>query len=488
MSFKSKYLVVVVILKLLLFAFIHYGYLKNEPNNMTGVFYNGKDYTSYISPVINLIDNGTYYEQSDTKKLYAHKAPGMLPIFGIIYFLTGSANIGLALNLLVLVQLLAECLAAYLLVVLANNLFKNNRINWLVVVLNGLCAYVSFYTHQTTSEAFVTCFIIFAFYFFERYYATQSINYLFFSGFFIAWSIFFRPVRCVIFIPFTYLIFTGIGSSFFNHLVKKIKLTLLLAFTFLLFDGIWISRNYMQLNRIIPFDICLENFGTPQFRSMLALITSWGGNNQTWIDKSEANWFFASDINKPSSEAELETYHFPKHVVQLLGTKKLEELRYLNRISSDKKDSANYLKFENELESKCKIYIDKYKANYSIQYYFISGFRCLKSLLFPKQTFSLSFTSNSLFEKVIRITFFLQYYFILLIFIVSLVSLYKLKNKIITAMVCTILLVIVVYTFLYKQTENRYLISVFPLVIVAASYGIYNYYGKFRSLINSKDN
>ena len=61
-----------------------------------GVFYNGKDYTSYINPVINLVDNGTYYEQSDNEKLYAHKAPGMLPVFGIVYALVGNGNLNLA--------------------------------------------------------------------------------------------------------------------------------------------------------------------------------------------------------------------------------------------------------------------------------------------------------------------------------------------------------------------------------------------------------
>jgi hypothetical protein len=485
--FKNKYFVAVIVIKLFLFAFLQYGYLKNEPNNLNSFFYNGKDYTSYINPVINLVDNGTYYEQSDGKKLYAHKAPGMLPIFGIVYGLLGSEKLSLALNLLVFIQLLMECLAACLLVAMANNLFGNNRINWLVVILNGMCAYVSFYTHQTTSEALTTCFIIFAFYFFERYYSLKGMKYLFFSGVFIAWAIFFRPISGVIFIPFLILIFTEDKSLFFTHFLKKIKLSVILVFTFLLFDGIWVVRNYNTLNRIIPFDICLENFAKPQFRSILALITSWGGNNQAWIDKSEASWFFATDYNKPSSEIELEQYHFPKHVIALIGVKKLEELRYLHNTSYTKADSLNYLKFEKEIVSKCATYITEYKSKHSIRYYFTSGFRCLKTLLFPKQTFSLSYTANTIAQKLIRVFFYLEYYFVLLLFIASLFIFFKSKDKFVLAMIATILAVVFVYTFLYKQTENRYLITVFPLMTVLASYAINQYYLKFSTLFQNKN-
>ena len=53
-------------------------------------------------------------------------------------------------------------------------------------------------------------------------------------------------------------------------------------------------------------------------------------------------------------------------------------------------------------------------------------------------------------------------------------------------MIATILAVVFVYTFLYKQTENRYLITVFPLMIVLASCAVNQYYQKLMTLFQNK--
>src|SRR5688572_25657990 len=105
-------------IKTIQFVVFAFAFYKNQPSGKVYnfIFSESNDYGSYTLPSQNLVDHGAYYEvDRDGKKLYAHKMPGMVPIYAPLYMLLGTKG---ALTVLVVLEFLADvisvCLLAYI--------------------------------------------------------------------------------------------------------------------------------------------------------------------------------------------------------------------------------------------------------------------------------------------------------------------------------------------------------------------------------------
>jgi|LakMenEpi03Aug12_release.lakeMendotaPanAssembly.Ray.scaffolds.fasta_scaffold00072_33 hypothetical protein len=463
---KAKYFLFALGIKILMYCFLYLGLVKENNPYLVGLNYAYKDFGSYIGPPANLVNDGTYYEYNEKGKLYAYKTPGTLPLYGPMYYFFGEYK---AQNLLILTQILLEGIAAYLLIIIADFLFKNKRINWMVLILNGISAYVSYYTIQTTSECLTTSFLIFTIYFLIRFYQNYSLKDLFWCGFFAAWAYFMRPVSILIFLPIIIVVYSTVKRRGFNF-VNFIKACLIVSVTFMVSETAWIYRNYKLLGEFVPVDQSQKQFGSPSMQAMFKLITSWGGNNQAWIEKGEAHWFFQYPYNETVTQNEMIFHCFPKHVLETIPADSLNEIKSNFLVINGKKLDSISTPISNKIISKCNYFTAKYKSEHLFRYHFSSRLRVLALFLFPKQTFNLTYHQPDMLSKLIRLFFLVHYYFILLIFIIGLVFLRP--NFISRNLLLFILSVIILYSVVMRLSENRYLVTVFPIITMFSCYTI----------------
>lgn len=452
--------------------------MKENNPYLVGLNYAYKDFGSYIGPPANLVNDGTYYEYNEKGKLYAYKTPGTLPLYGPMYYFLGEYK---AQNLLILTQILLEGIAAYLLIIIADYLFRNKRINWLVLILNGISAYVSYYTIQTTSECLTTCFLIFTIYFLIRFYQNYSLRDLFWCGFFAAWAYFMRPVSILIFLPIMIVIYYTTRKHGFS-LINFTKAALIVSVIFIVSESAWIYRNYKLLGEFVPVDQSQKQFGSPSMQAMFKLITSWGGNNQAWIEKGEAHWFFQYPYSENITTEEMNFHCFPTHVLETIPADSLNALKRNFLLINGKKLDSVLTPISNQIIAKSNYYTAKYKSEHFFHYHFFSRLRVLALFLFPKQTFNLTYHQPDLISKLIRLFFLAHYYFILLIFILGVTFLQP--NLISRNLLLFIFSLIILYSVVMRLSENRYLVTVFPLITMFSCYTINQLLNKLKNRIN----
>jgi hypothetical protein len=469
-NFK-KYFFYALIIKGLFFLLFAFLFNKNagEDDNINFIFAFSNDYGSYIEPSVNLVDHGEYYENYSEhgvpKKLYAHKMPGMMPVFAPLYAFFGFRW---GLTVLVLIQYVIDALCCVLLAKTAMRILRDSRVFFITFFLYTFSSIVSVTSHFALSESLCTAFSIISLYFMTEGKTKQ--NFLF-GGIFATCSVFLRPTSILLFVFLPLLIKPEASDKSW---VKKILMNksniLIFLLPFIVAESAWILRNYKTLNRFIPYDICIENAAPKGTLSVLELVKAIGGDLQSWNPDSEMRWFSIPgsdnyDINYANS------YPFPPYVEK--GGISLDELKnlrnhYYRYLDSTTTIQENF-KEEKRLELLSKSLALKFKSNAPWSYYLFAPLRTFKTLLFIKRPCGFSFRSNGLLEKLVRGWHFICYYIPLLLFIFGLVWVFfkKNRNSMILFLMC--FLHMLLYGFIFRYSENRYLVPIYPYLVIIAS-------------------
>lgn len=462
-------------IKGVLFLFFVYSFNKNYPKDklINYIFAESKDFHSYIDPVQNLVDFGEYYEDAYSEKLYAHKMPGMLPVFAPLYYLFGTKT---AFTLLVILQLMADSFATVLVSLIALRIFNKKRIFYFTFALYALSTYVSVFTHYAMSESLCAFFLVLTLYFFQLSLLneTKTKRYLVYTGLFAAWTVFFRPSYVILLIGLPIILFLLNGKPYFRNFKSFIFKCIIFISPFLIVESAWIIRNEITLHRFIPTDISLEKFGTPKLRAMFSFVKAFGGDLQSWNPKSEMRWFApkSDKYSYDSSFANASDAPFPNYLFTEKFT--IDTLKILRKKYdySSNPDLSNIEKHETEAEviRLCKKYEEEFKTEKSIFYHFVAPLRTMIQLVFIKQTYSLPLIKNNIVEKVARILFLGTYYLILLSSFLSFLYLCLSKQTKQTMFYWIFILHVFLIGFLLRLTENRYLVPVYPIVCIYSAF------------------
>lgn len=443
-----------------------FAYLFNkEPDkskNINYIFTKSLDYGSYTTPSSNLVDHGEYYESHKGKKLYAHKMPGMLPIFAPLYSVFGW-NWGL--TVLVVLQFITDALCCVLLGLIAQKLFKSNVAFYSAFYVYAFSTIVSIGSHHAVSELFCTSFLIISVYFCL---SNQRGNWLL-SGLFAAWSIFFRPTSILLlaFLPLLWLMHNNKGLNI-KQLGLKNLLWFLLPFT--VAETAWIIRNEITLKRFIPHDICVENAAPARTLSLFEFVKAFGGDLQGWNDDSPVNWF-DPDIIKDSVELERTALiFFPSYVwesgITLEDLKKLRRkyLQYNDKTPTEEEIAIH----SSEFDQMTQVLIEKFKAGAPFHYYIVAPLRVVNTLVFIKRPYGFSFSHSGILVKALRLWHFLCYYIALLLFFAGAVWV-GMSNKSTLILALLVVTHILLYGFIFRYSENRYLVPVYPFAILVGT-------------------
>lgn len=299
--------------------------------------------------------------------------PGLLPIYAPLLLVFGALY---AKILIIFIQVFAGALSVVLLAQTAKIVFNSQRVFLLTFYLYAISTFTSNWDHYGLSDSFGISFLVFATFFFCKFIQTKSMSFLFWAGFFITWSTFFRPAH-VYYLPLmSFALFfyfkwsTLLKPLFFANLVAVI------AF------GTWTYSNYYKYNKFIvlqgSFSSCFASLSEEHLQ-VRKLVIAWGGDYQEWSEGSEAEWFY--------SNAEPKRFVIkPNYLIAAYTYDSLLLLRQDYHTFSDSVlDSERKISISKRIFERSERYFSAYKKEHILDYYLLNRLRMLNALLFPSR-------------------------------------------------------------------------------------------------------
>ncbi|MHB8258891.1 MAG: glycosyltransferase family protein [Bacteroidia bacterium] len=389
------------------------------PTSIVGIASMSGDASSYITPIDNYINEGNYYFES--------ARAGRMPYVGLVYYpfrLLFSKPI--ALGILVILQIFMESIAIYYIAKLCANLFKNYMAFWIFIFLSVISLYVTIFDLYVMSESFGISFVcLFAYNYYTYLSDNRTNKQLLITGIFLALSVLFKPIFSLIFL------LVGIELIFYHRhniksdLKKIISCALLISLPLIILNAPWTIRNYILLNKFIPFqqDIYAGYNPSPAELAEVNFISTIGESYVFW-DKRSAGCYF-----EPKEGLDCE-YQFPSRIFSTtLTLSKIEEARatYLEykKYPSDSLEKLSVNKF-NDLS-------DMYKKEHLFSYYCLTPIMLCKNFLFHSGSYYLPIKMGSAcyqpYQWVLKLFQSLMYYLTLLVGFIGLVILLRKNPK-----------------------------------------------------------
>ena len=289
------------------------------------------------------------------------RMPGLLPIYAPLRLIFSEPW---AKTLIIILQFLTGVLSVYILAKTAEMVFNNYRIFLITFFLYAFSSFVSIWDHYGLSDSFGVSFLIFSSYYLVKYKNCKNIKYLLFSGLFITWSLFFRPVHGIL-IPFMILFF--ILNK--KQILISFKHSFLFSLPIIIALGIWTSTNYYKHHKVVilqgPSSECFGAL-TKELLAVRKLIIAWGGDYQPWSKGAEAEWFFTKNVDYKTTSPSKNNIYTSLYTIDSLRILKEEYFNCYSDSFSKEKNNIN----SQALQLKCERYLKSYINEHSFNYYF----------------------------------------------------------------------------------------------------------------------
>ena len=430
------------------------------------------DSEGYLLPFENLIKTGSYTPD--------YRMPG----FGVLYYpLILVFSKAIACNILIIIQLLLSSLSVYALALTVKKLFKSNTLFYLSFFIYTTSIFSSIQDPVLISESLTTSTLILSIYFFTRYFDEYKVKELIFSGTFLTWTTFLRPIFAPLFLVLFVLAIAVLVRS-----KKRIISAFLFLLPIIITDGAWMVRNYIDYKKIAPLTktVYFPWIENSHLKSEIEFIQSWGGAIWFVDPKAEISWFNNNTPCTFGTGAKSDSVPFPAYIYT--SQFNADSLKVLKNMISGM--TGNYGLSVQENADYQNIVIEKFnrytlserKENPYI-YYIKSNEKRLNALLFNIHPVTKLYINNTISK------FYNTYYYIILCLgfigiLLMLPLIFKLSlSSIIPAIpVFTIL----IHAVVIRENENRYLIPAYPFIIICAGYCIYWLLNKLSpSLVNN---
>ena len=217
-----------------------------------------------------------------------------MPGYGIVYyFLRFLANQPIALNIIIFLQFLFSAISVYFIAITAKNIFNVKNIFYICFYLYLINTFASKFDFYSQPESFTCSATIFSVYFFVKFIKNFKSSDILFSGLFLCWLIFLKPVYLPLFSVFVIILFNYFMKKYYSFL-HLLKYTVLLIFPFIIFETLWIYRNYNKYNEIIPLQTSINTDDTKNTYLIYLgeFIGAWGGDGVMCNPTSVSHWFF----------------------------------------------------------------------------------------------------------------------------------------------------------------------------------------------------
>lgn len=460
---------ILYILIIFIFKTILGTYFSQQGSEVSGFFVIPQmagDTFSYYGALENLISTGKYEP--------FYRMPGVgLPYFVFrLFFSIQSSYI-----LVIYFHIFLDSIATYMLARLIFKLSKSHFGFYLSLLLLTFNTYYSIFNIFLLSESIATSTLIITICLFYKSIENKiSLPLVFVCGLFCTWCIFCRPIYLIVLLLiFIFYLYCSIRQNY--KIVKTIKVLFVFLIPFLILDSLWVMKGFKYNKNIIPLEHNryllneksqkLEAYNFPKWKmSLVQFVQAFGGDIVDWNPDSEISWFNTiPDFKLKGKLDKLPNYAYCKYY----NEDSLQEIKNYIQLIKSTTDQKLKDSLSNETYLKLSRYTNAYKNEKKAMYYLGSRILILKKFIVLNPTYNLyqkPFSELRIFEKAIKLFYYFIYYFYCLGFIIFLFMLLFLKNlRIFVPIVFITLYGILIYPIL-KLCEYRYIVPVFPFVIV----------------------
>lgn len=453
------------ICKLILFVFCTNKEGINPIEGFWGHF--GGDTDSYLMPIENLVNNGEYTPD--------YRMPG----YGVFYLpLFWFFSKAVALNILIVLQLILSIISTYLIAKIALKVFTSTPIFYLTFFLYVINTHVDLYLDILLTESLTTSFLIIAYYLFIIFIEKNNYINLFISGLLLTEIIFLRPIFSPLLFLFLLVLVVHLFRNKFNN---KLIISLLFLSSFIIIDTTWATRNYIVHKKFAPLTTSLYY---PEIENSIILpvanfINSFGGNSVWWETRAEIRWFgfgdnveFGKGVDRNTKlPSEIYTSQFNLDSLILIRAKVISVL----------KDTSLTIEQNKVLTEQIRLSFNNFtqsiKSEKPFLYFIKAPLIITKTFFLHSGTQNLFFKSASelnKFEYLIKI-FYSLLYIITIVFgflgtFLLIKKSFKLNN--ITIITGIIAYLAVIHPIFLRAAEPRYFVPAWPFVIICFSYAI----------------
>lgn len=424
---------------------------------------NSGDTPSYIEAMENFIVKGEYYWFNGHEKVRASR----LPHFAIPYFLFRQfANEEVSKDLLVLFQIIIECIAILLISVIIGELTGLRIYFYLSAFIFSISLRWTNYANYLGPESLGISLLIIGLFYFHRFRHSKSTIHLLMTGTMIGLGGIMKPYMLVMFMPIG-IYFIQEASLARNGIKKIIEKTLLISIPLILLLTPWIIRNYGIYDRFVPLQINTKA-GYKYSASDMAVrryVKSWGGNFIFW-DPNSAGCFFDARKGFPCNFVipdRLVTKNVSKEDIISARDKFIE--------AKGLKDNAKEEKIVSQFNQMTQDFISENQVYYHV----VAPLKLTRIFLFHSGSYYVPFTINNScipsYLWVIKVLQSALYYLTLIFGSTGLIVLAFRSNEYIYLFIPIFL--IVFFPITLRAVEWRYFNASYPVLVLGLVYLIH---------------
>jgi hypothetical protein len=449
---------------------LFFAYLLSLKGDVTIPFFLGDltlDSDSYLKPIEAYVDNNTYSPD--------YRMPG----YGIIYLpLYSLFSKHVALNGIIFLQYCASAMSCYFLAKTTLLVFKSKKYFYWTFFIYLLSSYANMFDDYIMTESFTTSFLIFSIYLFTVWIRERKNTSLLYSGLFITWVIFLRPV----FAPVLFFMIILCFLSQKEGVKKQLFHCFIFIIPFLIIDGLWAFRNFKTNNVLAPLTTTLyyPAFENGIQKPIFEFVQSWGGTIVYWEPNNHATWFGLPLDDKYKDEEYYTNSSIPPHIftskfnMDSLNNLRNKIIQYsmldnttTNIITSDlKKDIVQTLKEYTLSVKKERPFLYYFKARLG----FVPKFLILKNDF--TRLFKRDYYVDNKIKFLLKVFNFALYHLVVLFAFFGAIYLIVRKGSSITRFLIAGLFIYIalVHPIVLRFTENRYFVPAWPFATICAAH------------------
>jgi len=442
----------------------------------------GGDTDAYLLPMENLVKNGTYEPD--------FRLPGYSLLYLPFYLLFSKA---MALNCLIVLQLLLASLSVYLTALIAQFLFKDKVYFVWTFFLFAISTFSNMFDTVLMTESFGVSFLVIAIYTFFKYTETADNRWILGTGLLMTEAVFLRPG----FLPILLMLLIVLIAY---NLRKKWALGWPIAFLllpFVIVDSVWVVRNFYQHNKFAPLQTSVAYPGTEEvILSQFKFVQSWGGDIVYWEAGAEIRWFgygpamHATFGKGVDTSAELPDYiytsKFNKDSLRIIKQKLMAT--YQDSSLTKQQIAAN----KQYASDKFLEYATSVRQEKPFLYYVKAPLILLKKFLIHSGTYNLFSRASSelnVVEWAIKVFYSLFYlgalvvgFLGILLWMKECICLHR-----VGAAAGVVVYIATVHPFILRFSEYRYFIPAWPFLMIFVAYALVWGYQRITRLIGRTD-
>ena len=244
------------------------------------------DTWSYLDPIESLIEHGRY------------KPDLRMPGYGMVYwFLRAVTGPDGAKNALVILQWLIASVALYSAARTAHYITGRSRAFVVTFILLGITTFHSAFDPQLATESFCASALIICMHVLFIAARTDRRPWYLLAGILMAWCVFMRPLTGVALV----VVAAGLILDRAAPWRARMRTTLLFVLPFVLLDAAWTARNAVVNHTFAPLTNGLfYSFyvGSPN-EAATKFVQLYGGNTIFWDERAEIRWFGTRNLGDP---------------------------------------------------------------------------------------------------------------------------------------------------------------------------------------------